>query len=266
MLTIALLFIQLATTILGVYFFDYQVDNQINQIGPILLSIFAGLVLMLLVLYLYIELLFRVFQRKPMNHILKHKFANQMVSIPLHLTRTKIEILGKEHLPKDHGFTIYSNHTSLMDIPLYMYGFNDYPIAFLSKQKVKHIFSIGKWVESLGGVMIDRTNARKGAEAILKVIKHVKNGSTMVIFPEGTREKERGKLLPFKDGSFKVALKSKAPLVPMTIVKEVHKKWPRKNLVKIVIHPAIPYEEIKGMKSQELSTKVEQIIQSSLIK
>jgi 1-acyl-sn-glycerol-3-phosphate acyltransferase len=264
MLTIALFIIQLLTTFFGIYFFDYQVDQQVNQIGIIALSILGGFVLMLLVLYLYIEVFYLVFQKKPMNHIIKHKMANQMVSIPLHLTRMKIEIIGKEHLPKDYGFTIYSNHTSLMDIPLYMYGFNDYPIAFLAKQKVKHIFSIGKWVESLGGVMIDRSNARKGAEAILKVIKHVKSGSTMVIFPEGTRGKEKGKLLPFKDGSFKVALKSKAPLVPMTILKENKKKWPRKNLVKIVVHPPLAYEEIKGMKSQDLSDKVKNIIASSL--
>lgn len=263
MLTIALIIIQITTSFLGIYFFDYQIDGRINQIGVILLSLLVGFILMLMVLEAYIEILYYVFKKTPKNNILKHKLANQMVSIPLHLTRTKIVVIGKEHLPKDYGFTIYSNHTSLMDIPLFMYGFNDYPIAFLAKKRVKDIFSVGKWVEALGGVMIDRSNTRKGAEAILQVIKHVKNGSTMVIFPEGTRNKEQGKLLPFKDGAFKVALKSKAPLVPMTIVKEEKKNWPRKNTVTIVVHKALSYEEIKDMKSQELSNKVKELILSA---
>ncbi|MGS0972301.1 MAG: lysophospholipid acyltransferase family protein [Candidatus Izemoplasmataceae bacterium] len=265
MLSIFLVFVQLFSISVFIYVFDYQVDDKVNQIGIILLGILVGLIVMLLVLYLYIEVFYQLLgKKKPMTSMVKHKMATQMVSIPLHLTHTKITIVGKEHLPSNPGFTIYSNHTSLMDIPLYMYGFYDYPVAFLAKEKVKNIFAIGKWVEALGGVMIDRENTRKGAEAIIKVIKHVKMGLTMVIFPEGTRSKDPKKLLPFKDGSFKVALKSKAPLVPMTIVKKEKVSWPRKKEVTIIIHEAIPYEEMKDLKSQELSAKVEEVIKSAL--
>lgn len=266
MLTIFLIIVQFFSTALFVYLFDYQVDGRVNQVGMILLSILGGVIVMLFVLYLYIEILYLLIgKKKSMTSMLKHKMATQMVSIPLHLTRTKIKVIGQEHLPTEPCFTIYSNHTSLMDIPLYMYGFYDYPIAFLAKEKVKNIVSIGKWVEALGGVMIDRSNARKGAEAIIKVIKHVKAGSTMVIFPEGTRSKDPSKLLPFKDGAFKVALKSKAPLVPMTIVKQKEKvKWPRAQKITIVVHEAIPYETLINMKSQELSTTVKEIIEQEL--
>lgn len=266
MLTLILIFINLLVTGFGVYRFDYLNDGQINSFGIVVLSFLVGIVVMLLVLYVYIELLYiLIAKKKDETSMLKHKLATQMTSMPLHITNTRITIIGKEHLPKDPGFTIYSNHTSLMDIPLYMYAFYDYPVAFLSKEVVRHVFSVGKWTEQLGGVMIDRTNARKGAEAIIKVIKNVKKGLTMVIFPEGTRSKVRGQMLPFKDGSFKVALKSKAPLVPMTIVKEKRDKiWPLPKRVTIIVHKPIPYNDIKGMKSQELSTKVESIIKSAL--
>ena len=91
--------------------------------------------------------------------------------------------------------------------------------AFLAKDVVGRLFAVGKWTPELGCVMFDRSDDRKGAEAIIKVIRNVKSGSAMVVFPEGTRSKEIGTLLEFKQGSFKVALKSKSPLVPMTIVK-----------------------------------------------
>ncbi len=89
----------------------------------------------------------------------------------------------------------------------------------------------------------------------------------MVVFPEGTRSEEIGTLLEFKQGSFKVALKSKAPLVPMTIVKPKNYKeikWPFKKRITLVIHKPLPFEEFKTMKSLELSKHVEKIIESSL--
>jgi len=115
--------------------------------------------------------------------------------------------------------------------------------------------------------MFDRSDDRKGAEAIIKVIRNVKSGSAMVVFPEGTRSKEIGTLLEFKQGSFKVALKSKSPLVPMTIVKPKNYDkiiWPFRRRATLVIHKPIPFEELKTMKTLELSQKVESIIASSL--
>ena len=136
----------------------------------------------------------------------------------------------------------------MMDIPVLMTALNKYPVAFLAKQVVANVFMIGKWAKAIGCVMIDRGNDRKGAESIIQVIRQVKNGSTMVIFPEGTRMKEIGKMREFKHGSFKVALKSKAPLVPISIVKPKNFndiKWPFRKNIKIVIHKPIPYSEIK---------------------
>ena len=89
----------------------------------------------------------------------------------------------------------------------------------------------------------------------------------MVIFPEGTRGKKIGEMLEFKQGAFKVALKSKAPLVPISIVKPKNYYkiiWPLPRRMTLVIHPAIQADEISTMKSLELSEKVEKIIQGPL--
>ncbi|MBN2605568.1 MAG: 1-acyl-sn-glycerol-3-phosphate acyltransferase [Bacilli bacterium] len=268
MLTIILLLFNIVFSGVGIYLFDFKPDGAVDQIGVILLSLLLGSILMLLVLGFYIELFYVLVAKKlPQNSMLKHKIAKQMVSFPVHLTNMRIKVVGKENLPKDSGFSIYANHTSLMDISVLMYKLYDYPVAFLAKEMVEHLPFVGKWTPKLGCVMIDRNNDRKGAESIINVIKNVKSGSTMVIFPEGTRGKEIGKMLEFKQGAFKVALKSKAPLVPISIVKPKNYPktiWPLPRRITLVIHPAISADEISTMKSLELSEKVEKIIQGPL--
>ena len=268
MLTILLLIINITVSILGIYIFDYNIDGVINDPLVIVLSIISGTLVMTAFITLYIEGFYQlVAKRRPINSMLKHFLANQMMAVPLYATNTRIKVVGKENLPEDPGFSIYSNHTSMMDIPVFMCSLNKYPIAFLSKKVVQEVFALGKWTPPLGCVMIDRTNARKGAESIINVIKNVKNGSTMVIFPEGTRTNEIGKLIEFKPGSFKVALKSKAPLVPITIIKQKNFKdikWPFAKRITVVIHKPLPFSDIRGMSTQDLSTHVKAIIESAL--
>ena len=268
MFAIGLIVINIGLSTLGVYLFDYQVDNVINNPAVIILSILVGTIIAIILFLLYIEVFYYlVAARTPQNSKLKHFLANQIMSVPLVFSNTRVKVIGKDNLPKNPGFSIYSNHTSLMDIPVFMYKLNKYPVAFLAKQKVAEIFAIGKWTLELGCVMIDRNNDRKAAESIINVIKNVKNGSTMVVFPEGTRTREVGKMIDFKSGSFKVALKSKAPLVPVTIVKPKNFKkiiWPLPRRITVVIHEPIPFDDFKAMSSLDLSNKVKKIIEKPL--
>jgi len=268
MFAILLVIINITVSILGVYLFDYQADSVVNNPVIIILSILAGTVAMFVAFFAYIEVFYYlVAKRKPQNSKFKHFLAKQIMTVPLFFTNIRIKVIGKENLPKDPGFSIYSNHTSMMDIPVLMYKLDKYPVAFLQKKVVNDFFAIGKWTPALGCVMIDRSDARKGAEAIVNVIKNIKNGLSMVVFPEGTRSNEIGKLIEFKSGSFKVALKSKAPLVPITIVKPKNFKnikWPLPKRITVVIHKTIPYNEFSKMTSHELSDKVKNIIESAL--
>ncbi|AIO19488.1 1-acyl-sn-glycerol-3-phosphate acyltransferase [Candidatus Izimaplasma bacterium HR1] len=268
MLTLSLIVVNIVVAVFGVYQFDYKVDNVVNNPLVIILSIIIGTVIALIFALVYIEGFYLlVAKRKPINSKLMHALANQFMAVPLHVSNTRVKVIGRENLPKDPGFSIYSNHTSMMDIPVLMCNLRGYPVAFLAKKIVTRLFGIGKWTPALGCVSLDRENSRKGAEAIIQVIKNVKNGSTMVIFPEGTRTREIGSLIDFKPGSFKVALKSKAPLVPVTIVKANNFniiKWPFAKKIKVVIHKPLPFDEFKGMNTQDLSNKVREVIESAL--
>jgi 1-acyl-sn-glycerol-3-phosphate acyltransferase len=268
MFAILLVVINLFVSLFGIYFFDYRVDGVINQFGVIVLSLLIGILSAVVVFFAYIEIFYIIIgKRKPKDSRIKHLLAKQIMTVPLFATNTKIKVIGLEHLPEEPGFSIYANHTSMMDIPVLMYKLYQYPVAFLSKKVIGNIFSVGKWVTQLGCVLIDRENTRKGAEAINQVIKNIKSGLTMVVFPEGSRSKNIGDLLEFKSGAFKVALKSKAPLVPVSIVKPLNFKkikWPFPKRIELVIHKPIPYNEVIKMSSLELSNYVKEIIMAPL--
>lgn len=268
MLALLLLIIGLITSGLGIYLFDFRPDGLIDSPLLIILSILVGIIVALIALVIYMEVFYQLIAKKQeQTSMLKHKLAKQMVSVPLHLLNMRIKVVGIENLPKDPGFSIYSNHTDFMDVSVLMYKLYQYPVAFLEKAGIEQLPFVGKWTPKLGCVMLDRDDARKGAESIINVIKNVKSGVTMVVFPEGTREKEIGTLLEFKQGAFKVALKSKKPLVPLSIVKPKNYPkviWPFPKRITLVIHKAIPYEDFSAMKTLELSEMVEAIIKEPL--
>ena len=67
-------------------------------------------------------------------------------------------------------------------------------------------------------LFLDRDNIKEGLKTILKGVEEVKNGISLCIFPEGTRNRENDTFLPFREGSFKIAEKGGVPIVPMVIL------------------------------------------------
>ena len=68
-------------------------------------------------------------------------------------------------------------------------------------------------------LFLDRSDIREGLKTILQAVEQVKSGISVMIFPEGTRNKNDSELelLPFHEGSFKIAVKSGCPIIPVSI-------------------------------------------------
>lgn len=128
---------------------------------------------------------------------------------------SNVKILGKENLPaKGTGYCITPNHCSVLDIPA-VFCTGRWPGSIAKKESFR-IPLINALMWLIHCVSLDRKNPRSAIKAIQDGVANVKKGIPMMIFPEGTRSKT-GEIGDFKAGSFKIATRSKCPVVPVVI-------------------------------------------------
>ncbi|MCR5684788.1 MAG: 1-acyl-sn-glycerol-3-phosphate acyltransferase [Lachnospiraceae bacterium] len=169
------------------------------------------------------------------------KFIKVGFRMVLWAAGAKVTVKGVENIPKDRACLFTSNHRSYVDVPL---GYISVPgiTGFVAKKEIKKVPFLSWWMTNLNCLFIDRENLRQSLQIILEAIEKVNNGVSVFIMPEGTRN-QMDELLPFKEGSFKIAEKSGCPVVPVAIsntdaVYEKHRPWVHK--AKVVIHYGQP--------------------------
>lgn len=129
----------------------------------------------------------------------------------------KLTVIGKENIPKDQAVLYVCNHRSYFDIIL---GYSIMPglTGYISKDDLEKVPLLNIWMRRLYCLFLNRTDMKQGLKTILKAIEYIKQGVSICIFPEGTRNRgEEGSLLEFKEGSFKIAEKTGCPIIPVAI-------------------------------------------------
>lgn len=133
----------------------------------------------------------------------------------VNLAGTKINVIGEENIPKNEAVVFVSNHQGNFDIPILL-GYLNKHKAFIAKKEITKMPIISTWMKYMNCVFMDREDIRQSLQSINQGIEYIKEGYSMVIFPEGTRSID-GQLGEFKPGSLRLASKSGAPIVPITI-------------------------------------------------
>lgn len=133
------------------------------------------------------------------------------------LSGVKLTVIGQEHVPKGQAVLYVPNHQSFFDIVL-TYARCPGLTGYVAKESTRKVPIFSIWMKRLYCLFLNREDTREALKIILKGIEQLKSGISMCIFPEGTRNKhpENG-LLPFKEGSLKMAEKSGCPIIPMAI-------------------------------------------------
>ena len=165
--------------------------------------------------HLYLKQLAKKDQDKA--YIKAQKLVKGFFEAVMFLAGCKRTIIGKENIPTDQPVMFVGNHRSYFDI-LSCHNAIDMPLGFMSKDNIKDIPLLYKYMDDIGCTYLDRTDLKKGLETILQTADIIKSGHSMMIFPEGTRNKVNDTFLPFHEGSFKIAVKGNVPIVPMSIV------------------------------------------------
>ena len=128
---------------------------------------------------------------------------------------SKIEVEGADLVPRDRAVLFVSNHQSYFDIPLLL-GFIPGAKGFIAKIELAKIPIVNIWMKKMHSLLLDRENLRKSLLTMRQAIEILKDGHSLVIFPEGTRSKG-GPVAAFKRGSLSIAEKAKVPVVPVSI-------------------------------------------------
>ncbi len=122
---------------------------------------------------------------------------------------------GRAHMPAQGPFLLMMNHQSMVDIPL---AWHICPVAvrFISKKAIAYFPVIGWALWLYGMVWLSRGNAREALRAIKKAAGILQRGDVVCAYPEGTRSRD-GRIAPFKEGLFLLAVKAGVPIVPVAI-------------------------------------------------
>ena len=185
------------------------------MIRLIIVGIVLVLILILSYILFFVEWIVGKFSKKAKDNSYL-RFARWGSRLILMLSGVKVTVIGKENI-QDEAALYVGNHRSIFDI-LVMYTQCKTPTGFVAKDSLEKIPSLRVWMRSLNCLFLDRQDIKKGMQMILQAIDYVKQGISIAIFPEGTRNTgEELSLLPFKEGSFKIALKAGCPIVPVAI-------------------------------------------------
>ena len=127
----------------------------------------------------------------------------------------RTDYIGMENIPKEGSFLYVGNHRSYFDIVLTYLCFPR-PTGYVAKSEMNSIPLLSTWMRNIHCLFLDRKNIKEGVKAILRGIEEIKSGISICIFPEGTRS-TTDDFLPFREGSFRMAEKSKCPIIPISI-------------------------------------------------
>jgi 1-acyl-sn-glycerol-3-phosphate acyltransferase len=171
----------------------------------------------------------------------------------LFISGVKMEVKGHEHVPKDEAVLYVGNHRSIFDI-ITTYSICPGLTGYIAKNSVEKIPLLNFFMKRLYCLFIDRDDMKQSLKVILKAIDQVKAGISICIFPEGTRNKDCKdplSLLPFKEGSLKIAQKTGCKVIPMAIfgtdeVFENHIPWIHSQKVTIIYGEPIILDELEG--------------------
>lgn len=180
----------------------------------------------------------------------------------------KVTVYGKENLPKADGhYCIVGNHESYLDITNIL-GYCKLRTGFVAKKELQAVPFLNIWMVAFGCTFIKRGGIKSSIDAINNAVKNIQKGVQMVIFPEGHRAKN-GEVETFKPGSLKLALRSKATIIPIAAtgtrsVFEGRKRIIPRPHIRISVLPIIDVNTLTKEEKDSLSQTLENMIKDEV--
>ncbi len=180
----------------------------------------------------------------------------------------KLQIVGRERIPRDRPCFFMANHQSALDIPIMIFLL-DGDVRFFSKSDLFRIPVFGWVLARYGYIPVDKRRPRITYRALQRLLpRYRKNPLSIAVFPEGTRSRD-GRLSTFRRGTMRVAASTGMSIVPVTIdgsyrVNHRDEYRLRPGLIRVVVHEPIPPDEVVRLTPDALRDRVVQAIAADL--
>ena len=180
----------------------------------------------------------------------------------------RVRVEGLENVTPNATAIYCVNHQSAMDIPV-LFAHLPVQFRFVAKRSLFNMPFMGWHLRRSGHIPVDRDRPREAMKSMKQVAKEIREGKSVLLFPEGHRSRD-GKLLPFKAGSFYIAILAGVPIVPITINGTPNVLKPdtyhvRAGQTEMIVHPAVSTAGLNLKDAEKLSEQVKDIIASRFV-
>lgn len=234
----------------------------------ILLWIFIAPLISSLVMVLFVALNVLLLRKRPYDDKYRYYFTRSVAHlVNVFITNIEIKAVGLENIPEDGPLVGFANHKSYID-PFIVVSAITRPNSFTPKEGLYKIPILKQWIVQLGSMKVSRTDNRETLKEMRQAIKRIEAGYFLSVFPEGgRRDRNTDKIINFLPGAFKMAEKSEADILPISIRGNsvIGSNSPfRKTKVTIIFHPVIKYVDYQNLKTSEIGKIVQEQINSVL--
>lgn len=169
-------------------------------------------------------------------------------------------------LPPDGSAAILlANHQSFLDVVAFCFVLPA-PVAYMAKASLFRIPIFGQVLRGIGCIPIERENRGSGGASMREAVAIIRSGRRIMVFPEGTRSRADGTLMPFKRGGFLLAKKSAVPIQALTVsgagrIMPAGQRgvWIQRiysGTIRVVVHPVLAPESFADLSTEDLSQQI----------
>ena len=201
------------------------------------------------------------------ENIVHRRIAMPWAKISLKVCSVKVEVKGAEHVNRDLPCIYMSNHQSYFDIFVLLVGL-PVDFKFIMKKSLMKIPLMGTTMRRAGYLSVDRKDIKKAIISMDAAAEKIRNGASILVFPEGTRSKD-GHIQDFKKGGFHTALKAGCDIIPIAILnsRDIVPKGSlriKKGTIKMSIGRPIPVKDYSKGNINDLITRTREAIISQM--
>jgi 1-acyl-sn-glycerol-3-phosphate acyltransferase len=207
--------------LMGKFFLlHYQLLNKmmnfISRLLRVIFTIYCTIFFLIsfpIVIPIYF-LVFNLFPKDKAPHI-AHAISRLWARYLMIVFMINLKIENRDYINEQQTYIFVSNHRSMLDIPIYALACTN-TFRFLSKAELGKVPLLGYVIRKLY-ITVNRKDKHDRSKSLEKMLASLKEGISVFLAPEGTRNTSSEKLLPFKEGAFRLAITSQLPVAILTI-------------------------------------------------